>query len=83
MQLIWVHMAKKLKPIVGYETVIPGSMSAAEYDRTVTDLVNFLVYVSEPARLNRYNIGILVIGFLLLLFVVSYAMKKEFWKDIH
>ncbi len=68
---------------VTYETVIPGSMSAAEYDSAVTDLVNFLEYMGEPAKLVRYTMGIYVLGFLFLLFIVSYAMKKEFWKDVH
>jgi len=41
------------------------------------------VYMGEPAKLSRYNIGVWVLLFLALLFVVSYAMKKEFWKDVH
>lgn len=68
---------------VKFETVVAGKMSAAEYDRAVTDLVNFLEYMGEPAKLKRYTIGVYVLGFLFLLFVVSYAMKKEFWKDVH
>ena len=28
----------------------PGTMTPAEYDRMVADLVNFLVYMGEPAR---------------------------------
>ena len=46
------------------------------YDRTVRDLVNFLVYLGEPAALQRKSIGIVV------LFVFAYAMKKAFWKDV-
>lgn len=68
---------------LSFETVTPGSMTAAEYDSAVTDLVNFLVYMGEPAKLVRYKMGVYVLGFLFLLFIVSYAMKKEFWKDVH
>ena len=68
---------------LSFETVIPGSMSASEYDAAVTDLVNYLVYMGEPAKLVRYTMGVYVLGFLFLLFIVSYAMKKEFWKDVH
>ncbi|NNF95974.1 MAG: cytochrome c1 [Halobacteria archaeon] len=71
------------KRIVGYEMVQPGKMSPAEYDNAVRDLVNFMVYMGEPAKLSRYSIGVWVLLFLALLFVVSYAMKKEFWKDVH
>ena len=69
--------------IVGYEMVRPGKLSPAEYDNAVRDLVNFMVYMGEPAKLSRYSIGVWVLLFLALLFVVSYAMKKEFWKDVH
>ena len=71
------------KLTLSYETVVPGKLSPAEYDSAVTDLVNYLVYMGEPAKLKRYTMGVYVLGFLFLLFVVSYAMKKEFWKDVH
>ena len=77
------HEGNETKHIVKYEIVQPGKMSAAEYDNAVRDLVNFMVYMGEPAKLSRYNIGVWVLLFLALLFVVSYAMKKEFWKDVH
>lgn len=61
----------------------PGSMSTAEFDATVGDLVNYLDFMAEPAKLVRYKIGYIVIGFLFLLLILAYALKKEFWKDIH
>jgi ubiquinol-cytochrome c reductase cytochrome c1 subunit len=60
------------------ERDLPG----VEYDRTVRDLVNFLVYVGEPAAQSRKAIGIVVLFVLGVLFVLSYAMKNEFWKDV-
>ncbi len=77
------HDGNEAKRIVGYEMVQPGKMTEAEYDNAVRDLVNFMVYMGEPAKLSRYRIGVWVLLFLALLFVVSYAMKKEFWKDVH
>ncbi|MDX1823529.1 MAG: cytochrome c1 [Thiohalomonadales bacterium] len=77
------HEGNETKHIVNYEMVQPGKLSEAEYDNAVRDLVNFLVYMGEPAKLSRYYIGVWVLLFLALLFVVSYAMKKEFWKDVH
>ena len=60
-----------------------GSLSPVEYDRTVRDLVNFLVYVGEPAAERRKAIGILVLFVLLaVLFPLTYWLKKEFWKDV-
>lgn len=63
--------------------VNPGSMSTAEFDATVADLVNYLDFMSEPAKLVRYDLGYIVLGFLFILFILSYLLKKEFWKDIH
>jgi ubiquinol-cytochrome c reductase cytochrome c1 subunit len=63
--------------------VKPGSMKPAEYDRLVADLVNFLSYVGEPAKQLRTQLGIYVLMFLGVLFVLAYALKKEYWKDIH
>jgi ubiquinol-cytochrome c reductase cytochrome c1 subunit len=59
-----------------------GSMSDAEYDATVRDLVNFLVYVSEPAAVSRKAIGILVLFVLGVVFIFTYLLKKEYWKDV-
>jgi len=66
-----------------FEKISEGKMSAAEYDNAMRDLTAFMVYMGEPAQLVRYKIGIYVLLFLVLLFLVAYPMKKEFWKDIH
>ena len=63
--------------------IAKGSMSQVEYDRTVRDLVNFLVYVGEPAAQSRKAIGIVVLFVLLVvLFPLAYWLKKEYWKDV-
>jgi ubiquinol-cytochrome c reductase cytochrome c1 subunit len=61
----------------------PGTLSPAEYDRAAADLVNFLSYVAEPSRHARQQLGLYVLMFLGVLFVLAYALKKEFWKDVH
>ncbi len=61
----------------------PGSLDAAEYDRLVADLVNFLVYMAEPSQEFRKQLGLYVLMFLGVLFVLAYALKKEYWKDVH
>jgi ubiquinol-cytochrome c reductase cytochrome c1 subunit len=65
-----------------WSEVTKGSMTSAEYDATVRDLVNFLVYVGEPAGGYRRSIGIVVLFVLGLLFIFAYLLKKEFWKDV-
>jgi ubiquinol-cytochrome c reductase cytochrome c1 subunit len=59
-----------------------GSQTPADYDATVRDLVNFLVYVGEPAATDRKAIGIVVLFVLGVLFIFAYLLKKEFWKDV-
>ena len=61
---------------------LQAEQSTVQYDSTVRDLVNFLVYVGEPSAQSRKSIGIVVLFFLGVLFVFAYAMKKAFWKDI-
>jgi ubiquinol-cytochrome c reductase cytochrome c1 subunit len=65
------------------EMAVPGQMSPAEYDKAISDLVSFMVWMGEPQQEFRRTLGIFVFIFLALLFVVSYALKKEYWKDIH
>jgi ubiquinol-cytochrome c reductase cytochrome c1 subunit len=60
-----------------------GTQTAQEFDRTVNDLVNFLVYVGEPVQLERQQLGKYVIFFLLIFLVIAYLLKKEYWKDVH
>lgn len=61
----------------------PGSLRPAEYDAAIADLTNYLVFMSDPSKMVRYDLGYLVLGFLFVLFVLIYALKKELWKDIH
>lgn len=61
----------------------PGQMSAADFDKFAGDLVNYLVYLGEPHANARKELGIQVMIFLLGMLALSYALKKEYWKDIH
>ncbi len=61
---------------------IKENQSEAEFDQSVRDITNFLDYVGEPAKLIRTELGAWVLSFLVLLFVLSYLLKKEYWKDV-
>ncbi len=61
----------------------PGKLSPVEYDQMVTDLVNYMVFMAEPVRGDRKTIGMFVLIVLGLLFILTYALKKEYWKDVH
>jgi ubiquinol-cytochrome c reductase cytochrome c1 subunit len=66
-----------------FELVERGSMTPEEYDGMVRDLTNFLTYAGEPMKLERQHLGIYVLLFLGVLFILAYALKKEYWKDVH
>lgn len=66
-----------------FEQVAPGRMDAAEYDGFVRDTVDFLDYVGEPSQVQRHNLGVWVVLFLLVFTWLAWLMKKEFWKDVH
>jgi len=73
----------KTRRIVHLELVKEGSMSERQFDAAVNDIVNFLAYTARPETLPRQAIGIWVILFLILLAIVSYLLKREYWKDVH
>lgn len=61
----------------------PGIETPTEYEDTVRDLVTFLEYLGEPAEVKRKNIGVWVLLFLALFALISYALKAEYWRDVH
>ncbi len=80
------------KPVMGKQDDVPvierlklakpGTMTPEEFDRMLTDLVNFLSYVAEPSQLERLPLGKYVIAFLLVFWVVMYKLKKQYWKGV-
>ncbi|WP_057832642.1 cytochrome c1 [Colwellia sp. TT2012] len=67
----------QLSPAMG------GTLTAEEYDVVVRDLTNFLEYVGEPNKLERKAIGYWVLAFLFFFFILTYFLKREYWKDVH
>ena len=62
---------------------VPGTLAPGEYKAFVTDLVNYLDFIAEPAKSERINIGIVVLIFLGVLFALVYALKRSYWNDLH
>ncbi len=77
------HGGVEVEELDHLKLVQPGSMSEDEFNAFVADLTNFMVYLSEPAQLQRRSIGWKVLLFLVVLFGFAYALKKEYWKDVH
>ena len=60
-----------------------GTMEPEEFDGAIYDLVNFLAYTAEPMAADRQRIGIFVLLFVALFFVVASLLNREYWKDVH
>lgn len=67
----------------GFRQLTQGELSEAEYAEFVLDITNFLDYIGEPIQLERQSLGIKVLAYLVVLFILALALKKEFWKDVH
>lgn len=71
-----------VQPIASLALETPGTMTADEYDGYVADITNFMAYMSDPIKQTRHRIGTWVMLFLFLLLGLTYALKKEYWKDV-
>lgn len=59
-----------------------GSMTPEQFDATIRDLVNFLAYAAEPYYEEQRKIGAWVLGFIVILGIMMYFLKREYWKDV-
>ncbi len=65
------------------EVVVAGSLDADGYAKVVADLTNFLTYAAEPGKRRMASIGGKVLAYVFLLIVLTYLIKREYWKDVH
>jgi ubiquinol-cytochrome c reductase cytochrome c1 subunit len=75
--------ARGTNPLRELVTDSEGTRSAGKFSKDTRDLVGFLTYLGEPAKLERYDLGMKVLIFLLILTFLCRALYKEYWKDVH
>ncbi len=73
----------KVKHFEKFELAKPGKLKPEEFDDAVADLVSYLQYMGEPMAGTRRTLGIFVLAALSVLLVLTYSLKREYWKDIH
>lgn len=66
----------------GWQQVSPGTMSPAQYDETIADLVNYLQWMGEPSQNTRVRVGVWVLLFLSVLTLFTWRLNAAFWKDV-
>ena len=73
---------QKVTEFKGWEQLTEGTLTAAQYDKEVGDLVNYLQWMAEPAQTKRQNVGIWVLLFLAGFTFITWNLNKAYWKDI-
>ena len=70
------------KKLVGLEVTVPGKMNKVEYDQAVADLVSYLDWMAEPAGNLRKRLGVWVLLFIGVFFVLAWRLNAAYWKDV-
>ena len=74
--------AKTVQVFKGFEQITPGTMTPAEYNEAIADLVAFLQWMAEPAQTDRVRLGVWVLLFLAVFTVIAWRLNAAFWKDV-
>jgi ubiquinol-cytochrome c reductase cytochrome c1 subunit len=61
---------------------LQASMTPAQYDEVVGDLVNYLQWMAEPSQTTRQRVGLWVLMFLAGLSFLTWRLNAAYWKDI-
>jgi ubiquinol-cytochrome c reductase cytochrome c1 subunit len=69
---------------VGYkfEAPVGGSLSQANYDKQIADLVAYITYMSDPTAKTRQKIGAWVLIALGIFTIIAWQLNRVYWKDI-
>ena len=70
------------KKLVGLEISVPGKMNKVEFDQAVAYLVSYLDWMAEPAGNLRKRLGVWVLLFIGVFFVLAWRLNAAYWKDI-
>jgi len=76
------HQIAMPKPLSdGQVTYADGTTASVE--QMSRDVVTFLSWAANPEMVERKQMGVRVILFLLLMTCVTYAVKRKIWADVH
>ncbi|MDR3504531.1 MAG: cytochrome c1 [Legionella sp.] len=89
-----IAMPNILEPLIGEMTleqgtqehaahlslVKEGELSSAQLNNLLQDLVSFLVYVGEPAKAARHQLGYFVLAFLMVFLLIALGLKHVYWQ---
>jgi ubiquinol-cytochrome c reductase cytochrome c1 subunit len=67
---------------VGFEQVSKGTMTKAEYDTNVADLVAYMNWMAEPSQNTRKKLGTIVVLFLTAFAFLAWRLNASYWKEV-
>ena len=70
------------KQFLGFEQEAEGGLNQKQFYNQMRDVVNYMDYLAEPAKIQRVTLGWKVLLFILLLMLITYLIKREYWKDV-
>ena len=77
------HDASKTTHVFkGFEAVSPGTMSQAQFNENVADLVAYMTWMAEPTQHGRRQLGVWVLLFLGVLTFLAWRLNAAYWKDV-
>jgi ubiquinol-cytochrome c reductase cytochrome c1 subunit len=66
----------------GWKQVTPGTLTPAQFDQSMANLVGYLQWMAEPAQNTRVRIGVWVLLFLGVFTVIAWRLNAAFWKNV-
>jgi ubiquinol-cytochrome c reductase cytochrome c1 subunit len=71
-----------MPPPLADEAVTYADGTKATLEQESKDIVAFLTWTAEPELDVRHSLGIKVLGFLVVLTALFYALKRKIWSDV-
>jgi ubiquinol-cytochrome c reductase cytochrome c1 subunit len=68
--------------IKGFAPITQGTMSQADFNGAIADLVAYLQWMGEPAQNTRVRLGVWVLIYLAIFTLIAWRLNAAFWKDI-
>lgn len=65
-----------------FEEVTPGTLTPLQYDQSIADITAFLGWMAEPAHETRKRIGVWVLLFLGVTFILTWRLNASYWKEV-
>ena len=74
--------SKTTHEFAGFEQTSPGTMTPAQFDESVADLVAFMQWMADPNQALRVRLGVWVLLFMAVFTVIVWRLNAAYWKEV-